>query len=202
MNERFFTLPEQRQKDIINAGLYVFSQNEYAKAPTSQIAQAGQISKSLLFHYFTNKKELYLFLWNYAAQITTAQTQAYHALEAPDVFEMLLRTTQAKCRTMREYPYLFAFSMKAYYERNPEVAPEIQAFIVTASEHAKTAFTQIGAQSNLVDGVSAEELYRQFLMLSDGYMFQHYATGDIDPDIIETDFTRIIALWKSVFSKG
>ena len=63
MNERFFTLPAEKQQAIINAGYRVFSQNSYKNSPMSEIADAAGISKSLLFHYFHNKKELYMFLW-------------------------------------------------------------------------------------------------------------------------------------------
>lgn len=44
MNTKFFDLPEEKQK----------------KALMSEIAGAANISKSLLFHYFQNKKTLYL----------------------------------------------------------------------------------------------------------------------------------------------
>lgn len=63
MNEKFFSLPEEKQQAIINAGYRVFSQNTYKKSPVSEIAAEAGISKSLLFYYFRNKKELYLFLW-------------------------------------------------------------------------------------------------------------------------------------------
>lgn len=55
MNERFFSLPEEKQQAIINAGYRVFSQNSYKNSPMSEIADAAGISKSLLFHYFYNK---------------------------------------------------------------------------------------------------------------------------------------------------
>jgi len=64
MNPKFYSLPEEKQKAIINAGYRVFSQNSYRNSPMSEIAAAAGISKSLLFHYFQNKKELYLFLWD------------------------------------------------------------------------------------------------------------------------------------------
>ena len=57
MNEKFFSLPTEKQQAIINAGYRVFSQNSYKKSPMSEIAAAAGISKSLLFHYFKNKKE-------------------------------------------------------------------------------------------------------------------------------------------------
>ena len=70
MNEKFYSLSEEKQQKIINAGFFVFSQNSYKKSPMQEIADSAGISKSLLFHYFQNKKELYLFLWNRAAAIT------------------------------------------------------------------------------------------------------------------------------------
>lgn len=62
MNEKFYTLSAEKQRAIINAGYRVFSQNSYKKSPMSEIADAAGISKSLLFHYFHNKRELYLVL--------------------------------------------------------------------------------------------------------------------------------------------
>ena len=70
MNEKFFSLPEEKQKAILNAGYRVFSRNSYKKSPMSEIASAAGISKSLLFYYFHNKKELYLFLWENCPRIT------------------------------------------------------------------------------------------------------------------------------------
>ena len=70
MNEKFYNLPPEKQQKIINAGFRVFSQNSYKKSPVSEIAGEAGISKALLFHYFRNKKELYLFLWDTCAKLT------------------------------------------------------------------------------------------------------------------------------------
>ena len=69
MNEKFYALSVEKQSQILNAAYKLFATNQYKKAPTSEIAAEAGISKSLLFHYFHNKRELYLFLWNYAAGI-------------------------------------------------------------------------------------------------------------------------------------
>ena len=52
MNEKFFALPKERQEQIINAAYEVFSRNSYKNASMSRLADAGGVSKSLLFHYF------------------------------------------------------------------------------------------------------------------------------------------------------
>lgn len=70
MNQKFFSLPPEKQQTILNAGYRVFSRNSYKNSPMSEIAETAGISKSLLFHYFRNKKELYLYLWEKSAEIS------------------------------------------------------------------------------------------------------------------------------------
>lgn len=69
MNQKFFNLSDEKRKRIIDAGYRVFSENKYKKSPMSEIATEAEISKSLLFHYFKNKKELYLYLYDYGVEI-------------------------------------------------------------------------------------------------------------------------------------
>ena len=71
MNDKFYSLPKEKQDRIINAGFRVFSRNSYKKSPVQEIAQEAGISKSLLFFYFRNKKELYLFLWKKVEELVT-----------------------------------------------------------------------------------------------------------------------------------
>lgn len=73
MNEKFYQLPNEKQEAIINAGFKIFSKNSYKKSPMNEIAFEAGISKSLLFHYFVNKKELYCFLLDKAVSITMEQ---------------------------------------------------------------------------------------------------------------------------------
>lgn len=123
MNEKFFSLPAEKQQAIINAGYRVFSQNSYKKSPMNDIAEAAGISKALLFHYFHNKKELYLFLWEQCARLTHTYMERFHCYEQADVFDMMFRGLQAKAHMMRRYPDLGKFSLKAFYEKDPGRVP-------------------------------------------------------------------------------
>ena len=81
MNPKFFSLPGEKQQAILNSGYRVFSRNSYKNSPMSQIAAGAGISKSLLFHYFRNKKELYLFLWEKCAEMTIEVLTEYGCYE-------------------------------------------------------------------------------------------------------------------------
>ena len=91
MNERFFSLPMEKQQAILNAGYQVFSQNSYKNSPVREIADAAGISKSLLFHYFDNKKELYLYLWERCAQTTIEFLTRYECYGQTELFESMER---------------------------------------------------------------------------------------------------------------
>ena len=91
MNEKFYSLPEEKQQRIINAGFSVFSQNSYKKSSMNDIAQQAQISKSLLFFYFRNKRELYLFLWDTACRLTGEIQSSYRELLNQKAGQVLAR---------------------------------------------------------------------------------------------------------------
>ncbi|MGM9662665.1 MAG: TetR/AcrR family transcriptional regulator [Oscillospiraceae bacterium] len=55
----------------------------------SEIASNAGISKALLLHYFVNKKELYLYLWNHALELTRKAVSDCRVLETDDFFELL-----------------------------------------------------------------------------------------------------------------
>lgn len=199
MNERFLALPAARRDAMLNAGFEVFSSYPYAKAPMSEVAAAGGVSKSLLFHYFGNKLGLYLHLWVTALGEVARSTREYGVLEADDLFEVLRRATEAKCAVMRAHPRLFAFATRAYYEEEPSVKAAIGAQVDAALATAAEGVARLG-NGGLREGVSAMEVYDDFLLLSEGYMAKRYRADDIDVDGIERDMGAIIDRWRVALS--
>ena len=126
MNERFFSLPVEKQQAILNAGYRVFSQNSYKNSPMSEIADEAGISKSLLFHYFRNKKELYLFLWENCAETTIEFLTRYECYEQKELFESMERGMRAKMEIIRLYPDMGNFTIRAFYEKDPEICAAVQ----------------------------------------------------------------------------
>ena len=126
MNERFYALPPEKQQAIINAGYRVFSQNSYKNSPMSVIAAEAGISKSLLFHYFHNKKELYLFLWDKCAETTIEFLTRYRCYGQTELFESMERGMRAKMEIIRLYPDMGNFTIKAFYEKDAGISAAIQ----------------------------------------------------------------------------
>lgn len=202
MNEKFFALPEEKQQRIINAGYRVFSENSYRKSPMSEIAAEAGISKSLLFHYFHNKRELYLFLWDTCVKTTMQSMAESGCYGQTDLFEMLYRGMIVKIRLMRIYPHMGNFAVKVFYEKDPEVASGIQ----TSYED----FKKMNAYSSLLrldpgqfkEGLEIAQIYKEMYLASVGYFWEMLQKGDIDVEKMEQDFIEMIEFWKKIFMRG
>lgn len=199
MNEKFYNLPEEKQQKIINAGYRVFSQNSYKKSPVSEIAAEAGISKSLLFHYFKNKKELYLFLWDTCGQVTMEYLEKYDCYEPGDLFEMMLRGLKAKMEIMRRYPDLGAFVIRAFYEKDPEISQLIQErYRKLLAYRADATLAQLDP-SDFVEGLDLAMMYQEMYRSSEGYLWEKVQKGNVDCDEMERDFMKMIDFWKSIY---
>lgn len=126
MNNKFFKLPLEKQRRILSAGYKVFSAYPYKKAPTSMIAEEACISKSLLFHYFSNKKDYYLYLFTHTVEYLNHQIiQQQQEDQSKDFFERMSFEMKRKVELMTEYPYLYQFIGRAYYETDESIQHDI-----------------------------------------------------------------------------
>ena len=85
MNPKFLSLSKEKQSNILNAGMEMFGKQGYKKAVTDDIASKAGISKGLLFYYFHNKKDLYLFLWEKCAKLTIESLEKNGCYDQNDV---------------------------------------------------------------------------------------------------------------------
>lgn len=198
MNEKFFSLPEEKRKAILNARYRVFSQNSYKHSPMSEIAAEAGISKSLLFHYFRNKRELYLFLWDQCAQITIEHLTRSGCYEQRGLFESMERGMRAKL-DIRLYPDMANFTVKAFYETDADISAAVQE-----SYHRYFNLKADKARVNMspeqfVPGLDIPMMYREMYLASEGYLWEMVQRGNVDMKQMERDFEKLMDFWKSIY---
>ena len=200
MNEKFYQLAPEKQRRIINAGFEVFAQNSYRKSPVGEIAAAAGISKSLLFHYFRNKKELYLFLWEYAADQTVRYLEEERCYEPTDLFEMMERGMRAKFRLMEEYPHMARFAVNAFYEKDADLYGALQESYARHFERKASRALAALNPDDFVPGLDLGMMYREMYWASEGYLWEMLQKkGGLDAAQMETDFRRLLVFWKSIY---
>lgn len=201
MNDKFFSLPKAKQEAIINAGFRVFSENSYKKSPMSEIAAAAGISKSLLFHYFYNKRELYFFLWDQCMKVTTEALEKNLSFVPNDFFETMYKGLKIKADVMRRYPDLGAFVVKSYYEKDPDVCEGLQELIAKYTDFKASPILAALDPEQFIPGLDLQMMYRTMYWASEGYLWEKVQQGGLDADEMEADFTKIIDFWKTIYTK-
>lgn len=178
MNSSYFKLPPDKQNNLINAGYKVFSLYPYKKGSMSFVAGEAAISKSLMFYYFKNKKEYYLYLFDMAIQFLSDRKEESICGEKSDLFQLVNQEIERRLRAMHDYPYLLQFVAKAYYESEEEIKSEL--------ETRKKALTWMGKEDilKLIDykpfqnPSDAKELIDIILFIAEGCMLGREELSD------------------------
>ncbi len=202
MNNKFFELSIEKQLRIINAGFEVFSQNDYKRASTDLIAQKADISKGLLFYYFHNKKEFYLFLYDYAFKQIQAQVLTEHYDEIDDFFELCKYAGKRKYEILVKSPFLFDFVIRAFYSQKEDVSDELNQNVSEATSNLFANYFGNVDLSRFRDDIDPEEIYQMMLWMTDGYMHeQQRAKIPLNMDDVMTKYERWSTLLKRIAYK-
>lgn len=189
MNEKFDSLPEEKKQSIINAAMEVFGKNDYTRASTDLIAAKAGISKGLLFYYFHNKKELYLYIYNRLIEVMKEYVLDQHYKEITDFFELLRYAATGKVSVLEKNPYILEFAMRAFYSEKEAVSEDLKVVNTTQEEllyHA--CFGHIDT-SKFREDVEPFKVYKMLRWMGDGYIHDVQMSGaEFDLDAMLREF--------------
>ncbi|MXQ53615.1 TetR family transcriptional regulator [Shimazuella alba] len=127
MNATFLAIDSQKQQQILNAAMEEFTRKGYKLASTNQIVQVAGISKGLLFHYFTNKKGLFLFLYDYCLNVVLDDFFGQIDYEQQDILLRLREILLIKFQLISKYPLIFDFLIKADAEDSLDIREDLNS---------------------------------------------------------------------------
>lgn len=123
-NHKIMAMEADKRDRVLNAAMREFAKG-YKHASTDNIVREAGISKGLLFHYFNTKKDLFLFLHEYALKMVLAEFFDLINLEQRDILERWRQVIFLKIDLVHKYPAIFEFISAAYLGENEDVAAEI-----------------------------------------------------------------------------
>lgn len=127
LNPAFENLDKEKKQKIIDACLEEFANKGYEKASTNHMVTQAGISKGLLFHYFGNKKNLYLYLFDIAVDtfIDKYNKYEYALKENSDLFERLTERGLIKMKIAGEEPQMYKLVMEAFIDTPEGMKEEV-----------------------------------------------------------------------------
>ena len=186
MNQKFFALPRERQDLIRNSAMVEFGEGSFKKTSADSIARRAGVSKSLLFHYFKDKRELYLYLFQYAID-ECVNIFDQHILKISyygetDFFRTLEIGHKVKMDMVRRHPGLFRFVMRAYYEQDGLLSPKLRKKLSDVLEKTTADFLSRMDLHKFRDGVDPRQVVRLLTLASEGMLAETgaYTAEEID----------------------
>jgi len=125
MFSKFLSLEPERRDAILNAALKEFAGKGFDDASTNVIARDSGISKPLMFHYVNNKKDFFLFLYDYCMEVLENEYFSRIDLSEKDIFERLRQTCLLKIQVMQKYPWIFDFIRVAVFTNSEVVKDDL-----------------------------------------------------------------------------
>lgn len=200
MNAKFFDVKKEKQDNIINAALKVFSVKGYKDASTDVIVKEAGISKGLLFHYFTSKQGLFDFVCDYSAKYMTLELTRSVKKTTKDFFEIMTQISEGRIRVMKHYPYMHQFLRNIRHETDPEALEVLGQSIEDMDTTYKNLYSQIDADML----VEPDALYKLINLLdwsNDGFLRDNF-DDNTDPDILYEEYAEYLTLLRTHFYKS
>ena len=187
---------------IINGAMKCFSIHGYDKASMADIAKEAGVSKALLFHYFETKKKLFLYLWDLTAEKTRESLVASGVEGDKDFFSVMEKGLKAKMDLARSWPWMAIFAVKAWYEDDPEVSPDITKSTDPYAKVTGETLRQLYPDTDFRDDLDIGVMYKDMYYMSEGYLWHEMQRGKIDPNKMEKEYMAFVKLWRKAYLKG
>lgn len=188
---KFESLPEERREAIVNAAVETFGRNDYKNASTEAIARRAGISKGLLFFYFKNKKELYLYIMEHLMDKVSQLVIDDAFYEIDDFFELLLYAAESKRKVLDKFPHLLEFSIRAYYPEHKDIKDTMDGWTQRQIDLMFATYFQHVRFDRFRDDVDPKYVLNLLIWIADGWMHQQRALRQrIDIDIMMDEMGR------------
>lgn len=117
---KIMSMESDKRERVLNAAMAEFCKG-YKHASTDVIVREAGISKGLLFHYFGTKKDLLLFLLQYAMEVILSEFFCLINFEQHDFLERLWQIILVKMDLSYKYPAIFDFLVAVYLDKEDEL---------------------------------------------------------------------------------
>lgn len=205
MISKFMNLEKEKQERIVNAAIKEFANKGYDQASTNEIVKNANISKGLLFHYFKNKKQLFLFVFDYCVELSVNDLYGKIDFGEKDVFLRLRQIMGVKLELISKTPHIIDFLMAAVLDESKEIKQYVEK---KSKELSEIGYTQIFKDidvSKFKKGVDIEKVMNIIIWTFEGISasevkkLKHSASSAIDYKQVFKEVDRYIEILQESF---
>lgn len=174
--KEYLASDDQRKNRILEAALLEFADKGYKKASTNTIVREANVSKGLLFHYYTSKRDLYILIYQNATESITHDLYNSVNFTERDVLNRLYESTVAKIESYTNHPQ----------------------FVKLLESHSAVTDEDILKETLKIEQKYALESYEKIFANIDYNLFREAINVERSLDVVKWAIDRISSDWKRV----
>lgn len=187
--ERFENLSEDRRRIVVDAAVEVFGDRDYDRASTADIAQRAGVSKSQLFFYFRNKRDLYLYVLTAVTRRVAETVVDDRWYQIDDFFEIMRYAATRKAALVGLSPRVMTFFVRAFYLGHRDVSGALDAFMTDAVPAMVQTYLGHVRWERFREGVDPMRVVRMLVWCGDGYLHERLrGGGELDMEAMLSEF--------------
>lgn len=203
MYSNFEKLDEVKKQRILEACIQEFAEKGYENASTNTIIKDAEISKGILFHYFGNKKSLFLYVVEHCLQFFITEYRKYPIQLSGDILDRILELGMIKLKITHANPKMSKLVLHAYMNTPEDIRTEIHTkYAKLSNDFLPSIFKDIDV-SVFRDGVDPKKAL-EMVMLFLGALQEKYTKAYVgreqellgDMKKIMEDYTEYVQILK------
>lgn len=163
------------KEEILDACLAVFARYGYEKTSTGMLAEAAGISRTLIFHHFKSKKELYLSVLDRCFEKGNIEMGFDSMSEEQDFFKAKEKFSIIKSDYYRKNTDVYKFVKEAFYATPDELKTEIEEKYGTLIANKDKALKRLFEKVPLREGVDREQAFELIMLTLDYFENKYFA---------------------------
>ncbi|HEX2946857.1 MAG TPA: TetR/AcrR family transcriptional regulator [Clostridia bacterium] len=171
--EVFEKLPEEKKEKIIRACMEVFAEKGFEGASTNEIVQKAGISKGILFHYFGNKKDLFLYILDKTLDKAVNELNSYLDPLPSDIFERIAITGMMKLKMALEQPLVYKLIYITFVNTPDSLKAAVQERYKKLYDIALPMIYNGIDYSRVRDGVDPQKAIEVLVLFMEGFQAQY-----------------------------
>ncbi len=200
MHSKIVDLEEKRRDAILNPALKEFATKGFDEASTNVIAKESGISKGLMFHYVSSKKELFLFLYDYCTDMINQEYLELMNFNERDIFERLRQSYLLQLDLLQKHPWIFEFNKVSVVTKSEEINKELAERLKGKQSLCYETMFDLIDESRFREGLDVERCKQLILWANVG--FTNQILEDIrNSENNELDYDKIIARIDGYFNE-
>lgn len=168
MHANFDNLPAEKKMKILQVCVDEFAEHSYKEASTNEIVKKAGISKGILFHYFGSKKNLYLYILEYAINHFAKALLSELDNLSSDIFDRLIEWSINKIKISYENFKIYKIIMSAFLDTPIDVKVDIEEMSTRLFSQLMPKFLEGIDVSRFKKGIDAQKVMQIIMISLDG----------------------------------